>query len=131
MQKGTVEKIVIKDVYITYDGYDFEDYGDAVFHEFAALSAIDEIKCFDHKGERTTFLDRTDVVYLDTPRATQTFLDLHNYESYTHNGLCDASLGWYFWDGDKDMWVDPYESLEEAKREINKRLEKCGGPPIE
>jgi hypothetical protein len=128
MKKATVERVVVKNVCITFDGKEFDDFNDALDHEVHYLSSIDELKMFDGNGERVEHIDSTETVYFRTPRAAETFLMLNRVEGYEYDGLCEASLDWYFWEGDR--WISPEEKLEKCKEDINKQLELCGGVPI-
>ena len=130
----TVEKEMVKLVtcFETFDGKDFEDRGDAIWHEYEELIKLEELKVKDDCGNDTN-LGNCEVVYIETQRALEVFIAINEYEGYYYNGLDGeiSELGWYFWDNREDMWLSPQKKLNTYKNEINEILKACGGVPIE
>ena len=129
MRKEKTEKVIVIDAFVTSDNEKFEHYEDALSHELNILSELGELKCFNGQGKLVRCLDCVETVYLHTPRATELFIEWHEFEGFTYEGLCEASLGWYFWED--DYWISPEEKLGKVREKINEQLEKCGGVPIE
>lgn len=129
MKKTRVEKMVVKTVYITFDGEEWEDYEGAMYHEVNKLVDYGELKIFTMKGVPTKDMDSACVVFLGSPRAAEAFMMLNRHEGYEITGLDETSLGWYFWE--ENVWVDPHEKIANVKKEVNDILELCGGEPIE
>lgn len=129
MRQENVERIVVTNMFVTTDNEKFEFYEDALSHELNFLSELDELKCFNGNGERVRCLDCVETVYLGTSRAAEVFIEWHKYEGFHYDGLCETSLGWYFWND--YSWISPEEELKRARERINEQLEKCGGVPIE
>lgn len=130
----TVEKEMVKLVtcFETFDGKDFEDRGDAIWHEYEKLIKLEELKVMSESGDKAD-LSNCEVVYIETQRALETFIAVNEYEGYYYNGLDEenSELGWYFWDNRENMWLSPQKKLNAYKNEINEILEACGGVPIE
>lgn len=130
----TVEKEMIKLVtcFETFDDKDFEDRGDAIWHEYEELIKLEELKVMNESGDKAD-LSNCEVVYIETQRALETFIAVNEYEGYYYNGLDEenSELGWYFWDNRENMWLSPQKKLNAYKNEINEILEACGGVPIE
>lgn len=129
MRKAKVEKVVIKNVFITFDGEEWDDYEGALLHEINKLIEYEELKIFTSKGLPTKEIDSACVVFFGTPRAAMAYIMLEQHEGYTSKGLDESSLGWYFWE--ENMWVDPHEKIANVKKEVNETLKSCGGEPIE
>ena len=129
MRKAKVEKVVIKNVFITFDGEEWDDYEGALLHEINKFIEYEELKIFTSKGLPTKEIDSACVVFFGTPRAAMAYIMLEQHEGYTSKGLDESSLGWYFWE--ENMWVDPNDRIEKVKKEVNETLKLCGGDPIE
>jgi hypothetical protein len=129
MKKAKVEKVVVKNVFITFDGGEWDDYEAALYHEINAFVEYGELKIFTSKGLPTKDMDSACTVFLGTLRATEAFVMLNEYEGYTTKGLDESSLGWFFWE--ENEWVDPYDKIEKIKKEVNETLKLCGGDPID
>jgi hypothetical protein len=127
-----VEKEIKKTVtlYETFDGKDFEERGDAIWHEYDTLIELEELKVMDEFGNKTD-LSECEVVYIETQRALEVFIAVNEYEGYWTKGLDvkSSELGWYFYENDE--WISPQKKLNIYKDEINEILVKCGGVPIE
>lgn len=127
-----VEKEIKKTVtlYETFDGKDFEERGDAIWHEYYTLIKLEELKVMDEFGNKAD-LSGCEVVYIETQRALEVFIAINEYEGYYYNGLDGeiSELGWYFWENEE--WISPQKKLNMYKDDINEILVKCGGVPIE
>jgi hypothetical protein len=127
-----VEKEIKKTVtlYETFDGKDFEERGDAIWHEYDTLIELEELKVMNEFGNKAD-LSGCEVVYIETQRALEVFIAINEYEGYYYNGLDGeiSELGWYFWENEE--WISPQKKLNIYKDEINEILVKCGGVPIE
>lgn len=127
-----VEKEIKKTVtlYETFDGKDFEERGDAIWHEYDTLIELEELKVMDEFGNKADLRD-CEVVYIETQRALEVFIAINEYEDYYYDGLDgeNSELGWYFWENEE--WISPQKKLNIYKDEINEILVKCGGVPIE
>lgn len=127
-----VEKEIKKTVtlYETFDGKDFEERGDAIWHEYDTLIELEELKVMDEFGNKAD-LSGCEVVYIETQRALEVFIAINEYEGYYYNGLDGeiSELGWYFWENEE--WISPQKKLNMYKDDINEILVKCGGVPIE
>lgn len=127
-----VEKEIKKTVtlYETFDGKDFEERGDAIWHEYDILVELEELKVMDELGNKTNLSD-CGVVYIETQRALEVFIAVNEYEGYWTTGLDvkSSELGWYFYENDE--WISPQKKLNMYRNEINEILVKCGGVPIE
>lgn len=130
----TVEKEMVRLVtcFKTFDGKDFEDRGDAIWHEYEELIKLEELKVMNESGNKADLSD-CEVVYIETQRALETFIAVNEYEGYYYNGLDGeiSELGWYFWDEGENMWLSPQKKLNTYKNEINEILKACGGVEIE
>lgn len=130
----TVEKEMVRLVtcFETFDGKDFEDRGDAIWHEYEELIKLEELKVMNESGNKADLSD-CEVVYIETQRALETFIAVNEYEGYYYNGLDGeiSELGWYFWDEGENMWLSPQKKLNTYKNEINEILKACGGVEIE
>lgn len=127
-----VEKEIKKTVtlYETFDGKDFEERGDAIWHEYYTLIKLEELKVMDEFGNKAD-LSGCEVVYIETQRALEVFIAINEYEGYWTKGLDvkSSELGWYFWENEE--WISPQKKLNMYKDDINEILVKCGGVPIE
>lgn len=127
-----VEKEITKSVtcFETFDGENFEECGDAIWHEYDILKELEELKVMDEFGNKAD-LNNCEVVYIETQRAVEAFIAVNEYEGYYCTGLDvkNAELGWYFWENEE--WISPQKKLNAYKNEINKILKACGGVPIE
>lgn len=127
-----VEKEIKKTVtlYETFDGKDFEERGDAIWHEYDTLIELEELKVMDEFGNKAD-LSGCEVVYIETQRALEVFIAINEYEGYWTTGLDvqNLELGWYFYENDE--WISPQKKLNMYKDDINEILVKCGGVPIE
>lgn len=127
-----VEKEIKKTVtlYETFDGKDFEERGDAIWHEYDTLIELEELKVMDEFGNKAD-LSGCEVIYIETQRALEVFIAINEYEGYWTKGLDveKSELGWYFWENEE--WISPQKKLNIYKDEINEILVKCGGVPIE
>ena len=127
-----VEKEIKKTVtlYETFDGKDFEERGDAIWHEYITLIELEELKVMDESGDNTNLSD-CEIVYIETQRALEVFIAVNEYEGYWTKSLDvkNSELGWYFWENDE--WISPQKKLNMYRDDINEILVKCGGVPIE
>lgn len=123
-----IKKIVT--LYETFDGENFEERGDAIWHEYDTLIELEELKVMDEFGNKAD-LSGCEVVYIETQRALEVFIAINEYEGYYYNGLDGeiSELGWYFWENEE--WISPQKKLNIYKDDINEILVKCGGVPIE
>lgn len=123
-----IKKIVT--VYETFDGENFEERSDAIWHEYEVLEELEELKVMDEFGNKAD-LNNCEVVYIETQRALEAFIAVNEYEGYYYTGLDvkNTELGWYFWENEE--WISPQKKLNIYRDEINEILVKCGGVPIE
>lgn len=123
-----IKKIVT--LYETFDGENFEERGDAIWHEYDVLKGLEELKVMNESGNKAD-LSECEVVYIETQRALEVFIAINEYEGYWTTGLDikNSELGWYFWENEE--WISPQKKLNIYKDEINEILVKCGGVPIE
>ena len=126
-----VEKEIKKTVtlYETFDGKDFEERGDAIWHEYDVLKELEELKVMNVSGNKTD-LSECEVVYIETQRALEVFIAVNEYEGYWTKGhdVKSSELGWYFYENYE--WISPQKKLNIYKDDINEILVKCGGAPI-
>ena len=124
--KRTVKEVrIMKNIFIAADGTEFEYYEDALYYDFKKLIELGELKCFDCNNKICFDPDSIMTIYIKTERAAECFIELQKYEGFLYKGLKETSREWYFYEN--DSWIAPKEKIDNLKKEINERIEECGG----